>query len=128
MHRPHSQTSWPTGIIGRAGTLSAGRSARDASPRGLTTDQAAQAAAANHLSHPTKESLPMTRTGTPAPAPVAVRLLTLAAVAEQTGLSLSTLRRAIRHRRLSVHRIGRCLRVSEADLAAFLGKRRQAAR
>jgi excisionase family DNA binding protein len=46
----------------------------------------------------------------------------------RTGLSDSSIRRAIRHRRLAVHRIGSVLRVSEADLMAFLRGCRRAAK
>jgi excisionase family DNA binding protein len=56
------------------------------------------------------------------------RLLTIKEVQARTGLSDSSVRRAIRHRRLAVHRLGRVLRVSEADLQAYLTKRRRAAR
>ena len=55
-------------------------------------------------------------------------LLTLKQVGARTGLSLSSIRRAIRDRRVAVHRLGRVLRVSEADLLAFLQGCRRAAR
>jgi excisionase family DNA binding protein len=57
-----------------------------------------------------------------------LRLLDLKLVAEMFSMSVSTLRREIRLRRLPVHRIGRAIRVSEADLQAYLGKRRRNAR
>jgi excisionase family DNA binding protein len=56
------------------------------------------------------------------------RLLTIKEVQAHTGLSDSSVRRAIRRRRLAVHRIGSVLRVSEADLLAFLKGCRRAAR
>jgi excisionase family DNA binding protein len=56
------------------------------------------------------------------------RLLDLKEVASIMGLSVPTIRRAIRHRKLAVHRLGGAIRVSEADLQAFLTQRRQAAR
>jgi excisionase family DNA binding protein len=65
--------------------------------------------------------------GEAAIAPV-TRLLTIKEVQARTGLSDSSVRRAIRHRRLAVHRIGGVLRVSEADLQAFLQGCRRAAR
>jgi excisionase family DNA binding protein len=55
-------------------------------------------------------------------------LLGLKAVADLTSLSVSTIRREIRLRRLPVYRIGRAIRVSEADLEAYLAKRRRNAR
>lgn len=48
------------------------------------------------------------------------RMLTQSDVAELLGISLSTLRRRIADGTLRVHRIGRAVRVSEADLVAFL--------
>ena len=53
-----------------------------------------------------------------------VRLMSLTDVADQLDVSLSTLRRRITEGALRVHRIGRALRVSEADLAAFLAAAR----
>jgi excisionase family DNA binding protein len=55
-------------------------------------------------------------------------LLTLKQIGARTGLSLSSICRAIRDRRLAVHRLGRVLRVSEADLQALLKRCRRAAR
>jgi excisionase family DNA binding protein len=46
-------------------------------------------------------------------------------VAEQLGLSTKTIRRWIDRGELHVHRLGRQIRISEEDLAAFLrGHRR----
>ena len=56
------------------------------------------------------------------------RLLTVEGVAERTDMSISTIRREIRLRRLAYYRIGRVIRVSEADLEAYLAKRRRNAR
>ncbi len=58
----------------------------------------------------------------------ALRLLTLAEVHDHTGWSVSHLRRQIRLGKLSVHRAGRSIRVSEADLAAFLARARRVRR
>jgi excisionase family DNA binding protein len=56
------------------------------------------------------------------------RLLTVSAVADRTETSVSTVRREIRLRYLPVYRIGRAIRISEADLDTFLRKRRRNAR
>ncbi len=50
------------------------------------------------------------------PKPSALRLFDPKVVAELLGISLSTVRREIRLRRLPCHRIGRAVRVSEAYL------------
>ena len=60
--------------------------------------------------------------------PISFRLYRLDEVGETTGLSQSSLRRAIRQGRLIVHRIGRAIRVSEADLARFLNHSRKGGR
>jgi excisionase family DNA binding protein len=57
-----------------------------------------------------------------------LRLLTLAQVAKITDLSISTLRRQIRLKRLAVYRIGSALRIAEPDLVAWLARQRRAAR
>ena len=62
------------------------------------------------------------------PTPAALRLWTLAEIQDMTGFSVSHLRRQIRLRKLAVHRVGRAIRVSEADLAAFLTRARRASR
>jgi excisionase family DNA binding protein len=65
----------------------------------------------------------------PAPLPARLQLLTLQQVSETTALSVTTLRRAIRLRRLPAHRVGRrALRISEADLQAWLAGCRSARR
>jgi excisionase family DNA binding protein len=60
--------------------------------------------------------------------PAAIRLLNLQQVGEMLCLSASSLRRAIRDGRLPVHRLGRAIRVSEADLVQFLGRSRRVSR
>ncbi len=52
------------------------------------------------------------------------RLMPLRDVADQLDVSLSTLRRRIAEGALRVHRIGRAIRISEADLGAFLAASR----
>ena len=52
-------------------------------------------------------------------------LLAVDDVAERLQLSVKTVRRSIDRGELVVHRLGRRLRVSEADLAAFLAMRRK---
>ena len=53
-----------------------------------------------------------------------VQLMSLNDVAKQLDVSLSTLRRRIAEGVLRVHRIGRAIRVSHADLGAFLAASR----
>jgi excisionase family DNA binding protein len=48
------------------------------------------------------------------------RLFSVKAVAMQLGISTKTVRRWIDAGELPVHRFGRQLRISEADLAAFI--------
>ena len=50
---------------------------------------------------------------------------TVADIATQLGLSTKTVRRWITSKELRVHRLGRQLRISAEDLAAFLGQRRR---
>lgn len=63
-----------------------------------------------------------------APAVPLSRMLTLREVADLLQLSLAHLRREIRQRRLPAHRLGRAIRISEADLADYLGRRRRGPR
>ena len=63
-----------------------------------------------------------------APSPPLPRLLDLAEVAALTDLSVSTLRRQIRLRKLAVIRVGSALRVAADDLAEFVRRHRRAAR
>ena len=51
--------------------------------------------------------------------------LTVGDIAERLQVSTKTVRRWIEGRELSTHRLGRQLRVSEDDLAAFLAQRRR---
>ena len=51
-------------------------------------------------------------------------MMPLAAVADILDVSIPTLRRRIVEGALRVYRIGRTIRVSEADLAAFLAAAR----
>ena len=53
------------------------------------------------------------------------RLLAVGEVAELLQVSSKTVRRWIERQELRTHRLGRQLRVSEEDLAAFLGQRRK---
>jgi excisionase family DNA binding protein len=57
----------------------------------------------------------------PAPAP---RLLSVAAVALHLDVSQKTVRRLIDDGELPAHRIGRQVRISEPDLAAFIARSR----
>lgn len=61
-----------------------------------------------------------------------LRLFDLQTIAELTGLSMPTLRRALREKRpakrLAHHRFGRAIRISEADLEDFLARCRRGAR
>jgi excisionase family DNA binding protein len=57
-------------------------------------------------------------------APVELRFYSIDAVAELLGVSTKTVRRWIAAGDLPVHRLGRQLRISEADLAAFIALRR----
>jgi excisionase family DNA binding protein len=51
-------------------------------------------------------------------------LYSVEGVAEQLGVSSKTVRRWIAAGELPVHHFGRQLRISEADLAAFIAQRR----
>ena len=50
------------------------------------------------------------------------KLLTAAEVADRCGVSLRSVRRWIRAGDLVTHRLGRAVRVSDADLQRFLAK------
>jgi excisionase family DNA binding protein len=60
-----------------------------------------------------------------APQPAAHSLLDIPAVATRLGVSSKTVRRLIDRGELAVHRIGRLLRVSEADLHSNVARQRQ---
>ena len=53
------------------------------------------------------------------------RLLTIRDVADLAGVSIMTVRRWIYEHDLPIHRLGRLVRISQADLAAFLADKRQ---
>ena len=57
---------------------------------------------------------------------VGQRFFTIGAVALQLDVSPRTVHRWIAQRKLLVHRIGRSVRISEADLKAFLAVHRDA--
>lgn len=52
-----------------------------------------------------------------------IRLLRLREVADRLSISVATVRREIRSRRLKAVRIGRALRVNEAELANYIAAR-----
>ena len=52
------------------------------------------------------------------------RLFSVPEAADQLGISDKSVRRAIQRGDLVAHRIGRLLRISEADLALFVAKHR----
>ena len=52
------------------------------------------------------------------------RLLSIETVAETLNVSTKTVRRWISQGELPVHRLGRQLRISEADLAVFIARSR----
>ena len=53
------------------------------------------------------------------------RLLSVATAAERLEVSTKTVRRWIETSALRVHRLGRCVRISEADLEDFIDQHRQ---
>jgi len=61
----------------------------------------------------------------PVPLSHAEPLLDVDAVAIRLGVSAKTVRRLIDRRELAVHRIGRLLRMSEADLHSYVARQRQ---
>ena len=52
--------------------------------------------------------------------PVPAHLLSVQVVAQRLGVSTKTVRRLIDSKAIVVHRIGRQIRVSEVDLAAYI--------
>jgi len=52
-------------------------------------------------------------------------LLSIAAVVEKLDVCTKTVRRYIARGELRIHRVGRLLRVSEEDLAAYLARGRE---
>ena len=68
---------------------------------------------------------PVSRTtGTGTPGRPATKLFTIEEVAETFNVSSRTVRRLIDSGALPVHRLGRIVRISAADLAAFLAATR----
>jgi excisionase family DNA binding protein len=53
-------------------------------------------------------------------AAITAAFYTVEEVAEQLGVSLATIRRAIRDGRLATHRFGRAVRIAPDDLETFL--------
>jgi excisionase family DNA binding protein len=53
------------------------------------------------------------------------RFFTIREVAELAGVSIMTVRRWIYEHGLQIHRLGRLVRISEADLDAFFATKRQ---
>jgi excisionase family DNA binding protein len=53
------------------------------------------------------------------------RLLTIKDVAADLNVSVKTVRRMIGDRKLSVHRIGRAIRVAEEELVVFIHRAKQ---
>jgi excisionase family DNA binding protein len=61
----------------------------------------------------------------PATAGIHSRLFTIREVADLAGVSIMTVRRWIDHQGLQIHRMGRLVRISQADLDAFFTTKRQ---
>jgi excisionase family DNA binding protein len=57
--------------------------------------------------------------------PVPAHLLPVQVVAQRLGVSTKTVRRLIDRKAIVVHRIGRQIRISEPDLAAYVQSRRE---
>ena len=53
------------------------------------------------------------------------RLLSVAAVAGRLQVSTKTVRRWVEAGKLRIHRLGRCVRISDADLQEFIDQHRQ---
>lgn len=53
-------------------------------------------------------------------------LLSVADVAERLDVSVKTIRRLIDSKSIAIHRIGRQIRISEADLAMYVKGQREA--
>lgn len=68
----------------------------------------------------------MNKSSTPASAPpISGPLLSITVVAKQLDVSSKTIRRLINRKLIAIHRIGRQIRISEADLAAYTLSRRE---
>jgi excisionase family DNA binding protein len=59
------------------------------------------------------------------PSPRLQKMLSVEAVAERLTVSTKTVRRWIERHELSVHRLGKSIRVSESDLSGFLNRHRE---
>jgi excisionase family DNA binding protein len=53
------------------------------------------------------------------------KFITTEEVAELTGLSIATIRRAIRDQKLKSHKFGRAVRISQPDLNEYLSSSRR---
>ena len=53
------------------------------------------------------------------------RLLSVATVADRLEVSVKSVRRWIETGKLKIHRLGRCVRISESDLREFIDRHRQ---
>jgi len=62
---------------------------------------------------------------TASPRSISGPLLSISAVAKRLDVSTRTVRRLIDDRSIAIHRIGRQIRISEADLAAYTQSRRE---
>jgi excisionase family DNA binding protein len=84
-----------------------------------------------HLEQPYRPVARVRKTGwrqisdKPVQSPRAEPLLDIPAVAARLGVSSKTVRRLIGRRELTVHRIGRLLRVSDEDLGSYIVRQRQ---
>ena len=61
----------------------------------------------------------------PSPTPISGQLLSISAVAKRLDVSIKTVRRLVDDKSIAIHRIGRQIRISEADLAAYVQSRRE---
>jgi len=68
----------------------------------------------------------MSKSSAPASAPsISGPLLTITVVAKRLDVSSKTVRRLIKNKAIAIHRIGRQIRISEADLTAYTQSRRE---
>lgn len=108
--------------------------------RSLTTSEAAAAddrvrqpsSAPLHLEQPSHPVARVRKTGRrqisdkpTVQSPRAEPLLDIPAVAARLGVSSKTVRRLIDRRELTVHRIGKLMRVSDEDLDSYIARQRQ---
>jgi excisionase family DNA binding protein len=57
--------------------------------------------------------------------PISGPLLSISAVAKRLDVSIRTVRRLVNDKAIAIHRIGRQIRISEADLAAYVQSQRE---